>query len=289
MRLICPNCNAQYDVPDNAMLPGGRDVQCSNCEHTWYQDFPEDNADSEGSPPELAVPRQDKIPQPSESDASRIKVDPSEGTTQTVSQTSESALTPPIPSRKPLDPSVASVLQEEAQLEARARRSENAGPVETQPDLGLNETSRDDETKKRADKARARMIRPAPENTGASADETAVAVASTRRALLPDIQEINSTMRSNNDRSPNEDPGQTAQIEARERRGFARGFTLMVVLAAVLTLLYVMSPQVAKALPQAEAGINAYVATVDQGRAWLNGQIEAILTWLDTVIAPSGS
>ena len=37
MRLICPNCEAQYEVPDDAIPPGGRDVQCSNCQQTWFQ------------------------------------------------------------------------------------------------------------------------------------------------------------------------------------------------------------------------------------------------------------
>lgn len=37
MRLICPNCEAQYEVPDDAIPPGGRDVQCSNCQQSWFQ------------------------------------------------------------------------------------------------------------------------------------------------------------------------------------------------------------------------------------------------------------
>ena len=38
MRLICPNCDAQYEV-DAAMIPAsGRDVQCSNCGRTWFQE-----------------------------------------------------------------------------------------------------------------------------------------------------------------------------------------------------------------------------------------------------------
>ncbi|MEM0949924.1 MAG: zinc-ribbon domain-containing protein [Pseudomonadota bacterium] len=37
MRLICPNCDAQYEI-DAAMIPAsGRDVQCSNCGKTWFQ------------------------------------------------------------------------------------------------------------------------------------------------------------------------------------------------------------------------------------------------------------
>ena len=37
MRLVCPNCSAQYEV-DASMIPDeGRDVQCSNCGTTWFE------------------------------------------------------------------------------------------------------------------------------------------------------------------------------------------------------------------------------------------------------------
>jgi predicted Zn finger-like uncharacterized protein len=38
MRLICPNCVAQYEVDENVIPPEGRDVQCANCGHNWFQD-----------------------------------------------------------------------------------------------------------------------------------------------------------------------------------------------------------------------------------------------------------
>ncbi len=37
MRLVCPKCHALYEVDDSAIPPDGRDVQCSNCGHTWFQ------------------------------------------------------------------------------------------------------------------------------------------------------------------------------------------------------------------------------------------------------------
>ncbi len=37
MRLVCPNCAAQYEVDDSAIPPAGRDVQCANCGDTWFQ------------------------------------------------------------------------------------------------------------------------------------------------------------------------------------------------------------------------------------------------------------
>ncbi len=41
MRLTCPNCGAQYQVPDEVIPPEGRDVQCSNCGNTWFQASPD--------------------------------------------------------------------------------------------------------------------------------------------------------------------------------------------------------------------------------------------------------
>ncbi len=38
MRLVCPNCVAQYEVADGTIPESGRDVQCANCNHIWFQD-----------------------------------------------------------------------------------------------------------------------------------------------------------------------------------------------------------------------------------------------------------
>ncbi|MEN9012433.1 MAG: zinc-ribbon domain-containing protein, partial [Yoonia sp.] len=47
MRLICPNCGAQYEVADDVIPLDGRDVQCSNCGHTWFENRGDSNADDE--------------------------------------------------------------------------------------------------------------------------------------------------------------------------------------------------------------------------------------------------
>ncbi|MBB1497453.1 zinc-ribbon domain-containing protein [Paracoccus sp. MC1862] len=35
MRLICPRCNAQYEIDAGAVPLAGRDVECSACDHVW--------------------------------------------------------------------------------------------------------------------------------------------------------------------------------------------------------------------------------------------------------------
>ena len=55
MRLICPNCSAQYEI-DASMIPdAGRDVQCSNCGHTWFELPPAPPGFADAPEPEAAV------------------------------------------------------------------------------------------------------------------------------------------------------------------------------------------------------------------------------------------
>ena len=46
MILTCPSCGTQYVVKDGAIPPGGRQVRCASCKHSWHQD-PEESAEPE--------------------------------------------------------------------------------------------------------------------------------------------------------------------------------------------------------------------------------------------------
>jgi predicted Zn finger-like uncharacterized protein len=46
MILTCPECGTQYVVKDGAIPPGGRQVRCASCKHSWHQD-PEATAELE--------------------------------------------------------------------------------------------------------------------------------------------------------------------------------------------------------------------------------------------------
>jgi len=61
----------------------------------------------------------------------------------------------------------------------------------------------------------------------------------------------------------------------------------MVVLFALLALLYVAAPALAKAVPTLDPFLTTYVATVDTWRMWLNGQMTALLEWVNA--AASGA
>ena len=55
MILTCPECGTQYVVKDGAIPPGGRQVRCASCKHSWHQDVDEPAAVT-GQEPETSDP-----------------------------------------------------------------------------------------------------------------------------------------------------------------------------------------------------------------------------------------
>lgn len=277
MRLSCPNCDAQYEVPDDVMPMSGRDVQCSNCGQTWFQHHPNNAPETEEPALDAPSPDEEVAPPP---------LPPAPA---------------PVPERKQLDPAVADILRQEAEAEQAARRKPQAGSLESQPDLSMDFEDAHSETEadRRAQQARDRMARmrsnepaaPAPA-TAPNDPSTAAAAASalgSRRDLLPDIDEINSTLRSDASRGGAGDIG--PEIEApsvqRSRRGFRRGFMTVLMIFAVLAIIYVLAPRLSAAVPALEGPLQSYVAIIDQGRGWLDGQVQSLLQSLDSVAEDS--
>jgi predicted Zn finger-like uncharacterized protein len=278
MRLICPNCDAQYEVPDDVMPTAGRDVQCSNCGQTWFQHHP-DHA-------------------PSEDVAALDDHTPDE---ETAAPPPPPPPTPTEPERKQLDPAVADILRQEAEAEQAARRTVQSGGLESQPDLGmdLEDPTPEDDTDRRAREARERMARlrgnetteiQAAGGSGAVTETTSAALGS-RRDLLPDIDEINSTLRSGNGRSGSGAADIEPEIEAptrqRKRRGFRTGFLTVLLIFIVLAAVYVLAPRLADAVPALKAPLQSYVTFVDQGRGWLDSKLQSILKSLDSAAEES--
>jgi predicted Zn finger-like uncharacterized protein len=62
MILTCPACDTKYVVKDDAIPPGGRQVRCASCKHSWHEEpalvlaEPADLADSEFAAPHAPEP-----------------------------------------------------------------------------------------------------------------------------------------------------------------------------------------------------------------------------------------
>ncbi|MGR3395630.1 MULTISPECIES: zinc-ribbon domain-containing protein [Rhodobacterales] len=298
MRLICPNCGAQYEVPANVIPEGGRDVQCSNCGHTWFQAHPDDDADladelGRALPDEHWAPEPEPEPDlPPDAEAAP-QPDPE---TEPEPEPEEAPEPQPAARARGLDPSVAEVLREEAQREA-ARRAAEAGSLESQPELGLSEPA-EDEASRRSREARERMSRmrgeeEETEETPPEAPEAAAAAAAagSRRELLPDIEEINQTLRASSERRSMETPQGRAAIEEEDdakRGGFASGFRLVLALAIIAVALYLATPKLSEMMPGIAPALDAYAAQVDGLRLWLDGQVTALLQMFDGTGSDAG-
>lgn len=274
MRLTCPSCGAQYEVPDDVIPDDGRDVQCSNCGNTWFQ--AKDDSDSpEALAAEAAAPK-DAVWHP------EVESDIEDG--PSVNQGAAPGETPPPapPKRRELDQAVADILREEAELEARARDAE-ADVLEDQPDLGLQEP--EDEAAKRAREAQDRMRQLKGDDPQAAAAAAAAAAVvdrpQSRGDMLPDVEEINQTLRASTERR-DVNPEQTDLDDDEETGGgFGRGFIFAVLIFAVGAALYFFAPQLGESIPQLNAPLETYVAVIDQARAWLDKLVASLMTMIN--------
>ncbi|MCK0095028.1 zinc-ribbon domain-containing protein [Yoonia sp. F2084L] len=256
MRLICPNCEAQYEVSDDAIPPGGRDVQCSNCQQSWFQT----------EKPTVPGRETSKLVTPKLPDAvkeTKPKSDP-------LSE-DESADTPPEPKRKELDSTVANILREEAK-----RAGAFPGPKTPKPPA--TEAAKRAETVDTKETLQ-RIAKMTHEEGGIPAGQGAAAAAAASAAnvrSVPDINEINAALRARAEASDTSGLTEKEKREAVERGGFRRGFFFILILFALLILPYVFADQITENLPQTRGFMATYVTTIDQLRVQLNTLISGL-------------
>lgn len=246
MRLTCPNCGAQYEVPDEVIPSEGRDVQCSNCGDTWFQNHTSSPVTT------------DPAPEPGQPQSAEEEAPPQE----------------PAPAQSQLGSSVKDILREEAAHEAQIRAAEAGNTIESQPGLGLDDIANENEQSAKEAQDRVARIRGTSSDPASPAEADPVSKPSSRRGLLPDIEEINSTLRADGDkREKNTAVGLVSSVNSKRKGGFARGFAVAIVIAVALTMVYVKAPQIAQSFPQIDPALNAYVAGVDKTRHWLDAKI----------------
>ena len=342
MRLVCPNCEAKYEVPDDAIPDTGRDVQCASCGHAWYQmrprsgaaeavaapmvdpvpepeplpdpvdqSQPEDviaeaeppaeivpepvpepepetglapEAEAEAGPEDVPEPEPDVVPEPLPEPEPEVAVEvaPVEVAVETpeaasddlrmddtatdafVEAPADDSLAPaPVAETKApyaVDDSVLAILREEAERESNARRAE-VRPLEVQTDLGI-----DNAVAAVAVAAAPVVIEDKP---------------SARRDLLPDVEEINSTLRpSETETEAESDSGDSAPVPLR-RGGFRSGFLWVMTIAMLGAGLYLAAPALSRSVPALAGPLEGYVGMVNGLRLELDGLMRSATVALD--------
>ncbi len=277
MRLTCPNCDAQYEVADTVIPDDGRDVQCSNCGTTWFQE--------PASALVAAARRADDTdaaqPEPQTEAQAEQSASPSDQ-----SRAPSEAAVPPEPVSGPtpagnLSDQAASILQEEAERERRTRVAEET-VVETQTELGIDQAPAPAATIDNiADAVRSAEITPRPPATDRTANS---------RDLLPDIEEINSTLTATSSRRDAERAILTEVDDApKSRTGFRVGFIGAIAVAVAAVAVYVYAPPIADRVPSVRPVLFSYVSTVDTARVWLDGWVTGTIQSLTDVMSNAAS
>lgn len=258
MRLTCPNCGAQYIVDDSAVPPPGRDVQCSSCGHAWFERRPADDA--------LELEAEDL-------DFSDDETEPAIPAGAAVEEAAVAEPAPPRSARRRPDPAALAVLREEAERERASRRAE-AAALETQPELDVSmpiaaESAEPDPLVEDVEPAPApRRGKPHVESMD---PKPSVAGATRGRSVLPDIEEINSTLRPEDPGSPEEIASEEAAKRRRLRsRGRRLGMGLAFTFFALAAVLYSQAPRVVDAVPELKEPMEQYVDAVNEARLWLD-------------------
>ena len=303
MRLVCPNCSAQYEV-DAAVIPvAGRDVQCSNCGHTWWQR----RADADAPPEPVAEPQADPDPTPAPGTVEvEVEVeapdqveaaagDLAEIKAEVAAETGTPA--PPAPPQEAHPPAQPSATGPADPDDWTEEDEDGPGPPPS-ADLAARRKSLDeavlDVLREEAEReAQARQGGGTPATSPADAalvaslgrgeDEREAAVRARMDAMdaagrpggrgnqrLPDVEEINSTLegRVSEPAAPEED--RTLAAYHQRRAGFRLGFTTMLAVAIAVLVLYTFADRIVARVPAMEPGMASFVQTVDAGRTWLN-------------------
>ncbi|MEO0487097.1 MAG: zinc-ribbon domain-containing protein [Pseudomonadota bacterium] len=281
MRLVCPNCEAVYEVPDDVVPPEGREVQCSNCSHAWYVGADGKELDVTFTPPPLEPPEPEPELEPRfESEPEGIPAAPvapaaPAGRTHQVMAppraeyepeaeddvTLAATIQPQRPQRRPLEDQVKRVLRAEAEYEAQAR-VEDDQTLEWQEDLPLDTPQRQE-----------------PE---IDLQAIATATGNRRRHEFPDIDEINSTLRSTSDRDEDyePEPAAAAPDRARKRAGFRIGLGIAFLILGGLALLYAFADPIGNRVPALAGVLDSYQLAVNDLRRALAGLVQRVTSLL---------
>lgn len=280
MRLMCPNCDAEYEVDASAIPESGRDVQCSNCGHAWFQLHPDLEADQSAEaalydpPPPLSKMGMSKTILPSDLDWQVESDDPEAildamrrearalganrpaRAEQSLDETFVPGQQEPVP-KHDIDPETLRILREEAEFETAQRAL----------DQGRTEPAATPVVARRV--ARLKGIQP-PAPVSA-----ATPVASAR---LPKIEVVSATLRAD----------QTLPASPKPKPKMGRGGIFVIfALALAATGTYVFSPELALKFPNMTKPLGQYVSYVDQLRDQLDILIPQVIAQLKILLAQS--
>ena len=311
MRLVCPNCGARYEVPEENIPASGRDVQCSACYTTWFQTHPDATASHDASSDGIDHGRV----QPSEAGWAEL-------TTETIV---ERAVPPALPddashlesaaedtqapkdlndmsTKRRLHPTVAEVLREEARREAEVRAAET---LETQTRLGLDETtqsvvpkpnaeengnasgtSKDDAMSQSDTKTLEKELDQRSNENKSVKQQTPIIenqddVRPSNSGHLPNIDDINSAIDFDKEALVEEVVEETALVDVSLKKTGWLGFVIGLSIIVGSFMIYQYEDRITAAYGPLAPAMSEYVSFVDRMRTYSDRSLYDVVTWLE--------
>ncbi len=284
MELICPSCEARYQVPETSIGEKGRQVSCMNCGHSWHA-FPPLVLGSSAAPPTTASAGIDfhSPPRPGRN-SSTFAASEAEAPAASPGPSSGPMSGPPAPPPRAAEPAHG---PEPSRSEQLAEIREMLAEVQSEERAAAALVPDDD------DRTR---VPPGPQTGGdARRARTGQGTAEAHHAQSPagEAHRRPAPLALEDDGSDDTDPlrrrmamhdreadRKQTDVERLRRRhdrrsqrqkrardvgsgAFLTGFLLVVMIAAAMTALYMLQPQIVARMPGTQPMLDEYVRTVD--------------------------
>ena len=312
MELICPSCEARYQLPEGSITAKGRQVSCMNCGHGWHALPPMSLGDPAAGghgrqPSEPGGIRYEPpagAPRPGERRVQETPYSEMGGGTGPI-PTPPSAGAGPVEAAGSAEPAgataarsdqMAEIRQMLAEVQSEERARDALRPeaertiVSAAPAAGAAAASGLRAAEDEAEMARARLQQEreeaerAAQRARAEEEEARSGERDFRRRVeekkkeprVPKKTDVKKLRRSH-DRKVN----RRKRAEKAGSGAFLTGFLLIAIIAATMVALYVLAPQIVERVPAAEEPMREYVATMDRLRAGASETIANLQAWFE--------
>ena len=269
IEIVCPSCQARYELPDGSIGPEGRKVSCSSCSHKW-------RAHPEGAVSETAQSPAEPVAEPAAVAESGSMAESAPMSMAAVAAPGNETTTPsPAPPAATGDREdqmaairqMLSDLKESADAAPELEPEAPPAPVTPTPTMRRRDEDEDgDSLKSRIDDL-SKLGRAAK----GEAERTGYDAAKLRRLHEKRAKKL-----------------QRSRERRKKSGAFITGFTLVAMVTATMVGLYVLQPQIIAASPQMKPAMTEYVVTVDRYRVELNEKTAEWKAWLTERIGALG-
>lgn len=317
MELICPSCEARYQLPEGAITARGRQVSCMNCGHSWHARPPMTLADpiagggatAPSDPRGIQYVPPTGAPSPGQTRVEEVPYSELGGgmgpvpTPQAPAQPIAQAPAPPPPPPGPAeaagqahgDPSRSEQMAEIRQMLAEVQSADRPGaepqaapeqaPVTaTGPAAAAVTSAAADE----AERARARL-QEEREQAERAARRTEQAEAEARdserdfRRRIEQKQDRKKAKPTDVRRLQRKHDRKVKRKKREAKAGsgaFLTGFLLIAIISASMVAMYRLEPQIVARMPSAEQPMREYVATMDRLREGAKETVGNVQSWI---------